>query len=99
MRKYSDEVYSFVVSRRMYAKSYTEIGDELRGKFGIKADRKKARDIYLVAVGARVGRFRGKEAEDESLPAVVPEYSGWRDRTGYMLGDPPVGRSALDRRM
>lgn len=99
MRKYSDDVYSFVVSRRMYAKTYTEIGDELREKFGIPANRKIARNIYRSASGECVSRSKYGEDDAGTGEAYVPEHVGWRDYTGYLCGDPPVGRSALDRRM
>jgi hypothetical protein len=35
---------------------------------------------------------------DDQKLCEIPEWRGYRSTTAQLLGDPPIGRSALDRR-
>lgn len=100
--KYSKEAIDFLTDARKCGKTYVEIRDELRKRFGMMTTESAVKNMHYRLTGLR-HKPSQKKAKPvlrvaPAAPALNVVPSVWRSADAWMMGDPPVGRSALDRR-
>ena len=100
--KYSKEAIDFLTDARKCGKTYVEIRDEMRKRFGMITTESAVKNMYYRLTGVRRKPTETKTKTalrvQPAAPALNVVPSVWRSADAWMMGDPPVGRSALDKR-